>query len=506
MARIHRPTVLLVRNLVLLGLVVAGAPTGYRKLRVYLGQDAFADLKKPNSTEPVGIRLEEARFRHFHGTTLLTSASADRIEVSRDRRKLEMFGIHDGFYRDGDRKFRYRANTANWDANRRILKVGGGVRVSNADLNLRAEGALFDSRKSRLVAAGHIKGMLAKGSFDGQNLVYNTETEAFRLGPVSWTGKIPAKMIQDAPEEVKSRTWNFKAEETKHIPGKKGEPRMMRHKNAIATDGEVIVIAANIDHNRDTDEIIATGDEKQPRVQYFSAKSNMIASRVQVFRKEKRAVFTGNVIMLVKPKKDQSEKPKVEALPAFQPLLPDQVKAEPGRFKGKPEEEGQKKGDDLRSTKNIRDFPLVMASAKIEYWYARGSRRAVITGDPQGRQELPDSEWRHLWSNVGYYDGEKELLKLVSTQGRKDTRMKNSIGDDVVATWLLMSTNEEDESFTGAQIEGDFADLGGNDDPRNDPKKPVTPPPGTNPPPGGGPGTTGGGNGGGLLNGRTRRI
>lgn len=493
MARIDRRTVLLVRNLVLLSAAVAVAPTGYRTLRVYLGQDPFADLKKPASTEPVGIRLEEANFRHFSGNTLLTSASAKRIDISRDRRSMQMYGIHDGFYRDGDRKFQYRAMTANWDANRRILKVGGGVRIQNDDLNLRAEGALFESRKKKLSASGAIKGMLAKGDFAGQNLVYNTESEAFSIGPVSWSGKIPKEMIQDAPEEIQSRTWNFKSESSK-TNGKKS-PRIVNHKNAIATDGEVIVIAANIEHNRDTDEIIATGDEKQPRVQYFSAKSNMIASRVQVFRKEKRAVFTGNVIMLVKQKKDQTEKPKVEALPAFQPLVPDQVKADTSKLKAKPKDEAQKKGDDLRSTKNIRDFPLVMASAKIEYWYAKGSRRAVITGDPQGRQELPDNEWRHLWSNVCFYDGEKELLKLVSTQGRKDTRMKNSIGDDVVATWLLMSTNEEDESFTGAFIEGDFADLGGND-PRDDSKSPPTTPPpaggGTGGGTGGGSGTTGG--------------
>lgn len=499
MPRIERRSVRLVSNLLLLSAAIAVAPTGIRKLRVYLGQDAFADLKKPASTEPVGIRMEGVRFRQYSGMKLITYADAKRIDVSRDRRNTKMFGIRDGLYRDGDRVFRYQANHADWDSSWKILKVSGGVRVTNADLNLRAEGVKFESRKKQLTAFGNIKGTVAKGDFVGMNLLYNTKSEAYSIGPVSWTGKLPAKLIQDAPDGVKQRVWNFKAEKTES-PGNK-KPRINKYFDAIATDGEVIVIAAKIEHNRETDEILATGDEKSPRVQYFSAKSNMIANRALVYRKERRAIFTGDVIMLVKPKKDQNEKPKVEPLPAYQPMVPDQVKAEPGKLKAKPKEQQEKTGDDLRSTKNLRDFPLVMASAKIEYWYAKGSRRAVITGDPQGRQELPESEWRHLWTNVAFYDGELETLKLVSTQGRKDTRMKNSIGDDVVATWLLMSTNEEDERFTGAQIEGDFADLGNADDPRNETKTPPTTPPGGLPGrgpgggPGGGPGTTGGGTG-----------
>lgn len=494
MPRIQRSTVNLVRNLVLLSATIAVSPAAVRELRTYLGEDAFADLKRPASEEPVGIRLEDVRFRQFSDKKLVTYAHADRIDVSRDRRKMKLYGVQDGLYRDGDRVFRYRAKNADWDSSWKVLNVSGGVRITNPDLNLRAEGVKFESRKKMLTAIGNVNGSVAKGAFTGEHIVYNTETEAFSAGPVSWTGKLPAKLVQDAPDEVKSRTWNFKSESSKS--NGKSKPRLVNHINAIATDGEVIVIAANIEHNRDTDEIIATGDDKNPRVQYFSAKSNMIANRVQVFRKEKRAIFTGSVIMLVKPKKDQNEKPKVEPLPAYQPMVPDQVKAD--RTKVKPKPEMEKKGEDLRSTKNLREFPLVMASAKIEYWYARGSRRAVITGDPQGRQELPEGEWRHVWTNVGFYDGEKETLKLVSTQGRKDTRMKNSIGDDLVATMMLMSTDEEDESFTGTAIEGDFADLGSDDDPRNDTKKPATTPPGGLPggPP---PTTTGGGTGTGTA-------
>ena len=462
----------LVLKLVLLSGAVALVPVGYRAMRGYLREDAFASYKKPASTTPIGIRLEDVRFRHFSGSKLLTYAHADRIDVSRDRYRIEMAGIRDGLYKDGERNFRYQAKYAVWNVGSRVLDVKGGVRIRNAKLDLDTLAAKFEAKKKLITAKGEVKGSILKGKFLAKNLIYNIDTEHYKLGPVEWTGTPPKELVQDAPIPVQ-RQWNFRAEFSQNDPK---NPRIVTHTKAVATDGEVIVIAPKIVHNQDTDEFIASGTE-QERIQYFSAKANMVASRVQVFRKERRSIFTGSVVMLVKPKKEQKEKPVVEAMPAFQPLLPDQVK--PQRVAPKTPED-RKKGEQLRETKTVRDYPLVMNAAKIEYWYTRGGRRAVITGDPQGRQEMNDGRWRHLWTNVAYYDGEKEMLRMVSTKGRKDTRMKNSIGDDAIADWMLLSTKEDDETFSGAGIEGDFADLS-DEDPRGTTK--AEPPANQNPPP-----------------------
>ena len=52
------------------------------------------------------------------------------------------------------------------------------------------------------------------------------------------------------------------------------------------------------------------------RVTYFSGKTDMIADQAVIYRKEKRAVFTGHVDMLVKAKKDQDQPPKKEDIPS----------------------------------------------------------------------------------------------------------------------------------------------------------------------------------------------
>jgi hypothetical protein len=221
-------------------------------------------------------------------------------------------------------------------------------------------------------------------------------------------------------------------------------------------------------------------------VQYFSAKADIVSDDCVIYRKEKRAVLTGHVLMYVKPKKDEDEKPKVEPLPPFQPQTPEEAIGKPPE---KVTDEEKQKANEIRDNKSVRDFPAIVVSEKTEYWYAKGARRAVITGSPQARQELSNSRWRLIWTNVGYYDGERETLKMVSSKSKHDTRMKNSLGDDVTAEWMLVSTKEDDDSMKGHDFAGSLVNLENEDVPTDKPKTPTSAPAKSTPPVGS-PGTT----------------
>lgn len=457
----------------------AAAPTGVQRFKEYLEADAFASLKRDEMQDQIGMRLIGVHFRQYHGTTLVNVGNANRIDAMRDRNHLRMYGVTNGQYRDKDRVFNYEANIADWSEWNQALSIEGGVHVQDKKIDLKTWSVQFESNKHRLIAKGDVKGRVEKGTLVAQNLTYQTETGAYKGGPVSWTGEIDATDFQDpspaTPE--KRRSWHFKSEGVDHPNLPTDETT---YTNAVATDGDIFVVAPKIIYRRKDDSILATG-----RVQYFSGKANLVADKAEVFRKEKRALFTGNVEMVSKAKKDQKEKGVIEPIPPFQPLRPDQVSATKPPDPSLPESE-VKKDKQLRESKNIREFPLVMVAAKIEYWYAKGSRRAVITGDPQGRQEFPEGRWRHVWSNIAYYDGEKETLRLVSGKNLRDTRMKNSIGDHFTADWLTLSTKEDDDTFTGSGFDGDAESLEKDDDdilgkkgstplPPNPPKK--TPPP-----------------------------
>ena len=243
----------------------------------------------------------------------------------------------------------------------------------------------------------------------------------------------------------------------------------------------MIVVAPTVQVNQKTDVLTASGG-----IDYYSGKADIKADSCVVYRKEKRVVLSGHVFMYVKPKAQEDDPPKIEKLPDFKAVTYDQVVATNGN-KPLSKDEQKTKEDEIRSSKNFREFPLVVVSSQIEYWYGKGSRHAVITGTPQGRQALKDDEWRHVWAQKALYDGELETLKLLSTDKKPEALMKNSLGDHMRAEWILVSTKEDDDSIEGNNADGSLY-ISDDEIPKND-KKQTSPPP---PPP-----TTGGKSGGG---------
>jgi hypothetical protein len=160
--------------------------------------------------------------------------------------------------------------------------------------------------------------------------------------------------------------------------------------------------------------------------------------------------------MLVKPKaEEQNYKPREEEIPNFKPMAADEKAATAAATNG-PSPQEKELDKKLRSGNTFREYPMTVTSTNVVYWYARGNRRAKITGNPQARQEFPGSRWRHIWTHEALYDGEQETLLLESSKGAFDTRYRNSIGEDLVATNFLISTKEDDDSYEGKNIKGNI--------------------------------------------------
>lgn len=440
-----------------------------RYMKAFAADDPFKELYKGADKDPsFGIRMQNVRVKHFDHGKLVTYANCNQLDLERGHRLYTLTGIHDAMYKGSQGTFRYAADHATYVEGIDMLDAKGNVRVKNADMDLHAREMKYLGMKKELRITGDVRGKVHGGDTVASHVVYNVDTGAYSAGPVDWKGAV-ALDVQEGGDQTKPRIWNIHGEDTKGVGG------VNHYINATATDGEVILIAPSVDWDQHTDVLTATG-----RVQYFSGRANLVGDQCVVYRKEKRAVLTGHVQMLVKPKTSENDPPKVEQIPAFQPLNPDQVVAQtPAQVN----EEVRRRAEKVRDSKSIRDYPMAIVSDKIEYWYGKGSRRAVITGSPQGRQELPDAAWRHLWANVAYYDGENETLKLVSTKGKKDTHMKNSIGDDMVAEWMEVSTKEDDDQLSGHAFEGSLTSLDEDDTSR----KSMTKRPGAGGPGGGKP-------------------
>ena len=113
---------------------------------------------------------------------------------------------------------------------------------------------------------------------------------------------------------------------------------------------------------------------------------------------------------------------------------------------------------------------------------------------------MPDSGWRYVWADNAKYDGEKELLSLFSAPKKKDVILKNSIGDELYAESGVLSTKEDDDTYSFKNSRGK-SPVHDDDIPTSDKDKKDKKGGGTT---GNGTGTTGGtdkGKGGGNIKG-----
>jgi lipopolysaccharide export system protein LptA len=403
-----------------IGAVIAG--TYYAQFLARI--DPFAS-RRGVDVSPLGkrvaIRLEDVTMTQWHGAKQEAECKIDRIDVMENRQELTFYDVHDGVYRGEKGDFKFATERADWNAVRQQVQFAGLTTVKNKDVDLSAKGFGYDQKKQLLDIPGNVEGKFFDGTLKAQGVVYNLKNDTYEVGPSEWSGNLKLQET-GAPSR-----WNIRADRTKNESGK----QLMT--NIWASDGEIIVKAPKAERDLKTDVITATGN-----VEYYGLEANLVADKVVVDRKAKKATLTGNVRMLIKPK-DQQKLEETE-IPPFRPLVPESVSANrpPAPLPGSE--------DEVSSTKNLRRYPIAVSAAKIEYWYAKGSRRAIITGSPQAQQELGAGLWRRGWAYQAFYDGEKETLKLTSSkEGEREARMKNSRQEDIKAEWFEFSTKEGDE-------------------------------------------------------------
>ena len=467
------PKLVATRNV---ALVVGGfffAKFSYQQLRFFTAIDPFQvyhEGKDPLDPK-VQIQFDNVSMRHYRGMDLVAKTNADQVALWTDQQTVELTGVHDGVYRSKNASYSFGAKKAFYLATIKRLRVEDQAHVVSKDFDLTAKTLEFDGNQEVFDIKSGVKGKLRGGNVKAEYVRFNVKYGSYIATNIAYVGKLDFDpSLQDSSQD---RTeWRISGSKM----SKPSKSDVKTFTNGRATDGDVIVLADKIEHNEKTDIVTATG-----KVKYFSGKANLLADKVVIYRKEKRAVLTGNVQMLIKPKKDADLPPKEEEIPPFNPVVPDQVKA--GRPEApKPDIEAQKKQDEIiRSGKNAREYPMAISCAKIDYIYEKGRRKAIIEGNPQAHQELPENAWRHIWTKSAVYDGEAESLLLESSPGKMDTRMKNSIGDDFVTTMVTVSTKEEDDSMSTGEISGTLKQLDSDEIERDKKKKPIdpkrTPPP-----------------------------
>ena len=474
MSRISTIGLTVARNAAILAAVALSGYDAYVYVVRFGNLDPFSNLKKGDDAlgPSTGLRLAAVDMREYRNGKLVAAARLDKVDISKDRTSFDLFGVRDGVYYGRD-KIQFSADQGNFNTGTQRMAVFGTVKAKAKDFDLRTGSANFDRRNEAMQVPLKLNGQLYGGTFEATSLTYDMQTGDAKTGPIKWKGKPPAQAMEGVGQQVTPRIWSIDGH------GFRRHLAIDYWNQGKATDGEVLVIAPMVQHDVKTDVLTATG-----RVTYFSGKSDLIADQVVVYRKEKKAVFTGNVVMLVKPKKDQDQPPKEETIPGVKSEAPDVKVSEDTKTIT---EEDKKRDEELRSGKTWKNYPLNIKAETITYWYGKGSRHAIIQGEPVANQDFADGRWRKGWAHDAAYDGELDTLQLNSRSGNKDARMKNSIGDSWLGSMIKMSTKEDqsddDSDIDGTDVSGIFVERSGEDDrgaKKGTDSKPTTPP--QNPP------------------------
>jgi lipopolysaccharide export system protein LptA len=470
-----------IRN-VAIALAVGGGVVGTGAVwKRYGGLDPYSGLKKGRASDPSAtIQASNVKIRHYQHGKLVAQADAKRLTMDQNQNGLVLSGVKNGVMQTAQGPMQFAAGAGVVRPGIRRVDVSGGVRVKGADFDVQSSTASINGIKGELRVPQTLSGRIQGGDFTASSLIHQPNTDYTLITAPHYKGKLPQS--GDLPTQSANRVWEVKSESAE----KKGN--IILYEDARAADGEVIVMAPHIEQNRKTDVIVATG-----RATYRSAKADMIADTVTIYRKENRAEFSGNVVMLVRAKKDW-DKPLPKDESSGGGLKPLAVELPPELTKISPAE--KQRDEDLRSGKTLRDYPMNLKADTVTYWYKKGERHAVAKGsDATAYQKFEDGRWwRIVTAPEARYDGEKEFLDLLGDPSKFQVHMKNSIGDDFHSTSGKLSTKEdqteEDEYSKFGRSYGTFADRDSTDDPRGAPAaKPADPKtdPKKVPPPGGGP-------------------
>ncbi len=409
-----------------------------RALLDLMRQDPLADLRAEATAkeDERSIEMRDLTLRHYDKGKLVHQATVTDFSVSRDRRVVRAKGIQDGLImQDGKTILKYWAGSADWDDYAKKLYAKETISAIHKDWQLKSKELNWDAPSQMLVLPNPVTGKLWGGDLTAQRFRADMRAKRYTGVSISWTGVAQAPTVPGPP-----RRWNVKAATFIAL-----DDARIEYTRPEATDGEITIIAAKGDWDRKTDVFVATGN-----VRYYSAEANLLASKVTLYRKERRAVLEGSVTMILKP--ESEKKLEVTTLQPMRPIVPDEIAKD--RPTAPPPVTDRQRDEELRRLDNRRKFPATLTANRVEYWYAEGSRRAVATGNPQARQELTEGRWRHVWATVADWNGELDSLVLKSSPNRKTVRLMTSLGDDLMATSATLSTKEGTESYSIIDGEG----------------------------------------------------
>ena len=431
------------------GLVMGVAGGAYLAYRRYSGVDPYTVFKKPGhvSDPTQEISAKGVKIRQYVNGKLVGETDAKTLKVGQDRNRLTLGGIKNGKTKGPNGPMQFAAGRGVLNPNARTAELSGGVRVKGGtEFDITSNLAALDGRLGVIKVPTPLKGQIKGADFSAASFVHQMNTNTTKIVQPLLVGKLPKGAgVPGVPGVQASKVWRFYADEsTSDDDSQVGD-------DAWASSDDLVITAPHLVRDVKTEVVTATS-KGGTRVTYHSAKADFVADKVVVYQKEQRAVCTGHVLVYVRPKKDW-DKPidtKTITLGPIVPDLPTSLTPTLGKD-GTLSDEERAKIEAVRSSKNLRDYPMQLAAEEVTYWYKEGERHMVAKkGRPTAFQRFDNGEWRQAWAPEARYDGEKEMLDLIGGTSKREVHVENS-KTDVTDSFLAKIDTKEGKNWMSSK-------------------------------------------------------
>lgn len=400
--------------------------------------DPWSAFERENYLDPfgpgIGSVMQDVDVSAYDGFSKSASFNVGKVELRRDQQFMRLTNLNHGvLYSNNKPVAQFTAELANYDVKKGFAEASGKSTFSNNDFQLSVTNLTVDRKRELVSAANGVAGKYRGGDLKAASFNFEYGKSHAVLKDASWSG--PAEAFTQEKGQQRKLDIRVKTMETFTNPDREV------YEDAELHEADSIMRAEKMTWDKEKDIVTAEGS-----VEYYGPDAVMIAPKVVVYRKEKRAVATGDVHMLVKPEEDKGGADKAPLIPPALPILPQGLK--------QPTSTDQQTEKEVRDPKTGRKYPITITCTKVEYFYAKGKKRAILTGSPHARQELKAGAWREVFAPTAIYEEDKEVLTLKSSEGGRDVRLKNSNGDSFVAETIEVSTVQGQEKLKAFHMEG----------------------------------------------------
>jgi hypothetical protein len=409
--------------------------------RVLTGDPMQAYRADPALNDVPIMEMRDVKLQHYDAGVLVNEAKVAQLDVTRDRMVILGSGVSEGkLYREGKVEFEYEGQRFEWNDATKFLNLNEGMRFFNKDVDLKGSDLTYDQRSGALTIPRGLSGKFYTGNIKAGKLQMNTITGKRTISDVVWTGILPVELTQNVPGGAAkpSKPWVIKGKTQTYENGRDV------FTTVFATNGEVIFRADRAE--RFTDE--GTGREivtASGNVKYYAPELNVLCDKLLIDRKIRRAILEGNVTMFIKP--EDEAKLKEEPLKPMRPVVPEEIaRQRPTGPTTSPNNE------DIRRPESRRRYPVRIYAQKIDYSYATGAKKAIVTGNPQARQELPNGQWRMFWAPEALWDGESEILRMIGPKEKQSVKAVFSNGDSAKADTFWISTARDVDRYGAENV------------------------------------------------------